>query len=101
MGRNIGGLTHRQVYLDRLIGGVALLALHEAGSLQGHVESVVERLRVARQARGLRQLIDEQLDLVPESRTRWRRDHEVRRALWRGLVRDLKSPRRRMAAARA
>jgi hypothetical protein len=97
MGRNMGGLTHRQIYLDRVIGGIALIALHEAGSVQGHIESTVERLRVAREARGLRQLVDDQLDLVPESRNRWRRDHEVRLALWRGLARDLKPPRRRKA----
>jgi hypothetical protein len=84
-----GGLSARQIYVDRLLGGAALLALHEASSIQGHVEAGVERLRVAHKARSVSQLVGEQLDLVPESRNRWRRDHEVRRALWRGLLSDL------------
>jgi len=85
----------RGVYLDRVFGGVALLALHEAGSLQAHLEAVGERLRIARRARTLTELIRDQVDLFPESRNRLRRDQRVRRELWNGFVRELKgeSPR--------
>lgn len=88
----------RGVYLDRVFGGVALLALHEAGSLQAHVEAVGERLRIARRARSLSELIRDQVDLLPESRNRFRRDHRVRRELWNGFVRELKSSAGRKAA---
>lgn len=80
------------VYLDRILGGVALIAVHEAGSMRGHVAAASERLRVARRARGLGELLRDQVDLLPESRNRLRRDHAVRRQLWRGLARDLAAP---------
>lgn len=82
----------REVYLDRVLGGVALIALHEAGSLQGHLEGVNERLRVAAHARNVGELIRNQIDLLPETRNRFVRDHSVRRELWRGFVRDLTAP---------
>ena len=88
----------REVYLDRVFGGVALIALHEAGSLQGHLEGVNERFRVARRARNLVELIRDQVDLLPESRNRFRRDQRVRRQLWSGFVRDLTAPVGRKAA---
>lgn len=88
----------REVYLDRVLGGVALIALHEAGSLQGHLEGLGERLRVARRARGLIELLRDQIDLLPESRNRFRRDQRVRRQLWNGFVNDLTAPVGRKAA---
>lgn len=87
----------REVYLDRVLGGVAMLALHEAGALQGHLDAVGERWRLARRAGSVRQLLREQLDLLPEERIRVRHDHAVRRELWRGLVKDLRHPRLRRA----
>ncbi|AXQ28246.1 hypothetical protein D0B54_05925 [Solimonas sp. K1W22B-7] len=78
-----------EIYLDRVLGGVALIALHEAGSLQGHLEGVSERLRVARRARNLGELLRDQIDLLPETRNRFVRDHHVRRGLWSGFVEDL------------
>lgn len=87
-----------EIYLDRLLGGVALIALHEAGSLQGHLEGVNERLRIARRARSLGELIRDQMDLLPETRNRFRQDHRVRRELWNGFVSDLKAPVARKAA---
>jgi len=85
-------LDRHEVYLDRVLGGAALIALHEAGSLQGHFEAVNERVRVATRARNVGELIRNQIDLFPETRNRFRRDHQVRRELWRGLVRDLAAP---------
>ncbi|HUP91726.1 MAG TPA: hypothetical protein VM074_05710 [Solimonas sp.] len=91
-------VTLRQFYLDRLLGGVALIALHEASSIQGHLQSAGERLRLAREARNVSELVREQIDLLPEERNRLRGDQEVRRALWRGLLVDLKPARGRSRA---
>ena len=85
-------LEWHEVYLDRVLGGAALIALHEAGSLQGHFEAMNERVRIATRARNVGELIRNQFDLIPETRNRFQRDHQVRRQLWRGLVRDLTAP---------
>lgn len=82
----------RRISFDRVFGGVATLALHEADAARGHVNELGERLRVARRARGVGELLRDQLDLFPESRNRLQRDHDVRRRLWRGLIRDLSQP---------
>jgi coenzyme F420-reducing hydrogenase alpha subunit len=58
---------------------------HEWRSLQGHRVELQERLRLAREARGLRELIQAQIDLVPESWRRLQRDALTRRALWSEL----------------
>lgn len=80
------------VYLDRAISGAALLAVHEAAALHGLWSELSERIRVARSARGPVELVREQVDLLPESRHRILRDHEVRLSLWRGLAKDLAVP---------
>jgi hypothetical protein len=54
---------------------------HEWHSLQGHQLELAERLQLARSARDIRELVCAQLDLVPESRRRLRRNAEGRRAL--------------------
>ncbi len=95
--KELAGSGSREIYLDRVFGGAALIALHEAGSLQGHLEGVNERLRVAARARNVGELIRDQIDLIPETRNRFLRDHEVRRQLWRGFVRDLTAPVQRAA----
>jgi hypothetical protein len=86
---------HINVYVDRALGGAALIAVHETSALHGHWSELSERMRLARRAHGTRELIREQVDLLPESRTRLLRDQEVRRQLWRGLMRDLAAPVRR------
>ncbi|HEX4895455.1 MAG TPA: hypothetical protein VFV11_03905 [Solimonas sp.] len=88
-------LAAPQGYLDRVLGGVSLIALHEAGSLRGHVAAVQERLQIARRARSVSEMLRDQFDLLPESRNRLRRDHQVRRQLWRGLASDLRPVRPR------
>lgn len=80
------------VYVDRAIGGAALIMVHETGALHGHWTEISERLRVARKAHGPGELIRDQIDLLPESRNRLVRDQEVRRGLWRGLFKDLTAP---------
>ncbi len=75
-------------YLDRAFSGIALVAVHEVGTLRGHWADVDIRLKVARRARGAGELIRDQIDLLPESRNRVLRDQRVRRELWRGAVKD-------------
>jgi hypothetical protein len=76
-------------YLDRAFSGIALVAVHEVGTLRGHWADVDIRLKVARRARGAGELIRDQIDLLPESRNRVLRDQRVRRELWRGAVKDM------------
>jgi hypothetical protein len=57
------------------------LLRHERATLAGHRDAMLEQLAVARRARTLSQLINEQIDLMPESRRRLRRNAEIRRAI--------------------
>ncbi len=79
-------------YVDRLIGDMATIARHEAEVLHGHLSAMNVRVRVAQRARGVGELLRDQVDLLPESRNRLRRDQSVRRRLWRGLIDDLAEP---------
>lgn len=81
-----------QQYLDRASNGVALIAVHESGAVRAVWSALAERLAVARHARSVGELIRDQIDLLPESRMRFKRDQQVRRQLWRGLLRDLSAP---------
>ena len=54
---------------------------HEWRSLQGHRLELLERLRLARCASGVGDLVYTQLDLLPESRRRLQRNAEIRRAI--------------------
>jgi hypothetical protein len=76
-------------YLDRAFSGIALVAVHEVGTLRGHWADLDIRVKVARRARGPGELLRDQFDLLPESRNRVLRDQRVRRELWRGVVKDL------------
>jgi hypothetical protein len=76
--------------LDRVLGGVALLALHETDSLAGHAAALRERVRAARDARSLQQFMREQRNLHVLTRRRFRDDHAIRRELWHGLIKDLR-----------
>jgi hypothetical protein len=75
-------------YLDRALGGIALFAVHEAGTLRGYWADMEVRLRVARRARSAGELIRDQIDLLPESFNRLLNDQRVRRELWRGMIKD-------------
>ena len=79
-------------YSDRAANGITLLAVHEADALRAHAAALRERWSVARRARSTGEMIRDQIDLLPESRNRVLRDQDVRRQLWRGLVRDLLAP---------
>lgn len=80
-----------RAYVRRAVGGLALVVLHEIDALSGHVAEVRERLAVARQARGLGDLLRVQADLLPETRTRLTLDQRERVALLHSWVADLRS----------
>ena len=73
--------------LERAIDGIGQIAMHEAGALDNHLLAMRERWMVARKARGVGELLRDQLDLLPATRLRLVEDHEMRRKLWRGLAR--------------
>lgn len=75
---------------DRALGGLALVLMHEIHALSGHWAEFRERLAVARQARGLGELVRNQIDLLPETRARLARDQGQRRELLDGLRSDLR-----------
>lgn len=81
--RNLLGQSRQLA--GRAAGELALLALHEVDALTGHWADARERLAVARQARGLGELLRFQWDLLPETRARLRVDQRRRRALIAGL----------------
>ena len=76
----------RRWRLDRALSDLSLLAVHELDSLGGHWAALRERLVVARKARGVGELLSDQLDLLPETQARLRRDHAIRRELLRGVI---------------
>ena len=84
-----------KVDVDRVLGGVALLALHETDAIAGHATALRERVRAAGQARSLRQFWREQRALQVLTRRRFHDDHAIRLELWRGLLNDLRSGSRR------
>ncbi|HEX4872227.1 MAG TPA: hypothetical protein VFV27_07940 [Nevskiaceae bacterium] len=86
---NAAPLSRADRLVDRTLGGLVLMLLHEIEAANAHRLELGERLAVARRARDAGELLRDQLDLLPESRRRLARDHRVRRELWRGLWRDL------------
>lgn len=79
------------VYANRAIGGLALILLHELDALSGHWAEAHERVAVARKARGLGELVRNQVDLLPETRARLALDHRERAALLNGWIADLRA----------
>ena len=77
-------------YAHRAAGGLALILMHELDALTGHWAEVRERVAVARKARGLGELLRNQVDLLPETRTRLLLDHRERAALLNGWIADLR-----------
>jgi len=81
---------HGRVYVQRAVGGLVLIVLHEIDALLRHWVAVRERFAVARKARGVGQLVRDQVDLLPETRARLSLDHRERRALVHSWVVDLR-----------
>ncbi len=86
-----------RAYLERAVGGVARVLLHEVDAMGGHWAEVRERLVVALKARGLGELVRHQLDLFPETRVRLTLDHRERRALLHSWLTDLRNGPRQAA----
>lgn len=82
-------LKHSRQYASRALGGLVLLLVNEVDALAGHWAEARERVAVARQARGLGELVRNQVDLVPETRARlaldWRRRREYLAGYWSDL----------------
>jgi hypothetical protein len=76
-------------FWDCATSGMRMLAVHETDALRGHWSEINERLELARRARDSSELLREQVDLLPESRNRLVRDHQIRVELLRGLIKDL------------
>lgn len=85
--------TAGRAYLERAVGGAALMVLHEVDALGGHWAELGERLAVARKARGLGELVRQQVDLFPETLERLALDQRERRALFHGWLTDLRGER--------
>lgn len=73
-------------YAQRAVDTMALVAAHEWSAIGGHAAAVRERWAVARRARGVSELLRDQVDLLPETRARLHQDHQVRRELLRRLI---------------
>lgn len=80
-----------ELYAQRAVGGLALIVMHELDALSRHWIAVGERLAVARKARGLGELVRDQVDLLPETRARLHLDQRERRALVHSWMADLRS----------
>ncbi len=76
--------------LNTALDGFSVLVEHENNALDNQLAGLRERLLVARKARSLGEFLRNQLDLLPDTGARLKRDHSMRRALLRGLTRDLR-----------
>lgn len=92
------GNTAAAVRIDRALDGLSQLAIHEAEALDRHVLAVRERMRVARKARGVVELVRDQFDLLPATAARFAQDHQARRHLWRTVRQALTDRSTRKAA---
>jgi hypothetical protein len=70
---------------SRALDGFNQLAVHEAGLLDEHLFALQESVAVARKARSVSELLRNQLDLIPATTARLRRNQRKRLALWRQL----------------
>ena len=58
------GRVHVEYLLERAIDSVGQIAMHEAGALDNHLLALRERWAVARKARGVGELLRDQIDLL-------------------------------------
>lgn len=76
--------------LNIAMDGFSVLIEHESSALDNQMAGLRERLVVARKARSLGEFLRHQLDLLPDTLARLRRDQGLRRALLQGFSRDLR-----------
>ena len=91
MGRKLltTGPTGTAAWLERVLDGAAALVLHEVDALSGHWAELRERMAVAREAHGVAELVQAQVDLFAETRARLALDQRERRALLHSWLADL------------
>jgi len=82
-------LKRMRVLLGRVVDGLGELATYEAQRLDAHLLAVKEHLAVARKARHLGELLRNQLDLMPATQARLRRDQQQRLQLLHQLRQHL------------
>ncbi|MFT4045249.1 MAG: hypothetical protein QM661_00995 [Solimonas sp.] len=80
--------------IDRIVGAVALIVLHEVDALAAHGQTRARRARSAWQVRDGVERRRELRSLSRQTRRRRQEDHAIRRELWIGLLKDLRSARR-------
>lgn len=85
------GNSEAAVRIDRALDGIGQIAMHEAEALERHRLALHERLLVARKARGVGELLRNQIDLLPATTARFAQDHRERLRLWRDLGDSLSS----------
>lgn len=78
-------MTRRQSRMEHTVDGLAQLARHESSALMAHLAALGERWAVARKARSTGELLRDQLDLLPSTAARLKRDQTTRRELLREL----------------
>ena len=76
--------------LNTAMDGLSVLIEHESNALDNLRKSLSERWTVAGKARGIGELLRDQIDLVPDTQSRLMRDQQLRSELLRGFRRDLK-----------
>lgn len=76
--------------LNTAMDGLSVLIEHESNALENLRKSFGERWIVAGKARGIGELLRDQIDLVPDTQSRLWRDQQLRSELLRGFRRDLK-----------
>lgn len=77
--------------LEMASDGITLLAEHESAALENLWQGMKAHAIVAKKARGLGELLRDQIDLLPDTQATVLRDHQLRRALIDGLVRDFQT----------
>jgi len=71
--------------LDHAVEGLGEIAVYESQSLDRHLDALRVRVSVASKARGLGELIRDQIDLIPATQALLMDDYRERRVLWRQL----------------
>ena len=80
-----------QQMLNIAMDGLSVLVEHENNALEDLRCSLRERWVIATKARGIGELLRHQIDLLPDTQARLRRNHKVRRQLLAGWTRDVRS----------
>lgn len=75
--------------MSRTANSLAQLAQHEVHAFGNQIDGLRERVSVARRARSFGELVRNQLDLLPDTHSRLRRDHAQRERLLRDLSQQL------------